>query len=99
VEITVCRDLPGSTARYGEPPRCRSLRRKVGRSTATSRLARCPARWVHAYHYLPNASGRNTRTFVGSYDFQLEKDEGTWRIRSFKYNLKLMDGNLTLESS
>ena len=52
-----------------------------------------------AYHYLPNASGRNTRTFVGSYDFELEKDGGAWHIRSFKYNLKFLDGNLNLESS
>ena len=31
-----------------------------------------------AFHYRPNASGRNTRTFVGSYDSHLRKDGGDW---------------------
>jgi hypothetical protein len=31
-----------------------------------------------ALHYLPNASGRNTRTFVGTYDLHLRKDGGDW---------------------
>jgi hypothetical protein len=52
-----------------------------------------------AFHYLPNDSGRNTRTFVGSYDFHLEKDGGAWLIRRFKFNLKFIDGNLNLESA
>ena len=50
-----------------------------------------------ASHYLPNATGRNTRRFVGSYDFQLEKEGPAWRIREFRFNLKYMDGNLQLE--
>ncbi|HEX9945602.1 MAG TPA: nuclear transport factor 2 family protein [Thermoanaerobaculia bacterium] len=50
-----------------------------------------------AFHYLPNDSGRNTRTFVGSYDFRLEKDSGAWRIRRFRFDLKYVDGNLQLE--
>ena len=50
-----------------------------------------------ASHYLPNASGQNTRLFVGSYDFRLEKDGAAWRIRQFRFNLKYMDGNLQLE--
>ncbi|HKI06731.1 MAG TPA: nuclear transport factor 2 family protein [Thermoanaerobaculia bacterium] len=56
-----------------------------------------------ASHYLPNATGRNTRFFVGSYDFYLEKDShlekdgAAWRIRQFRFNLKYMDGNLQLE--
>jgi hypothetical protein len=52
-----------------------------------------------AGHYLPNASGRNTRTFVGSYDFGLERHDGRWRISSFKFNLKYLDGNLDLENA
>ncbi|MGD8582818.1 MAG: nuclear transport factor 2 family protein, partial [Gammaproteobacteria bacterium] len=31
-----------------------------------------------ASHYLPNKSNRNTRTFVGSYEFQLLKEGGCW---------------------
>lgn len=51
-----------------------------------------------ASHYLPNPSGRNTRTFVGSYDFHLERDGAAWRISSFRFNLKYVDGNAQLEA-
>lgn len=50
-----------------------------------------------AYHYLPKQSGRSTRVFVGSYDFELERDSGRWRITSFRYDLKFIDGNRELE--
>jgi hypothetical protein len=50
-----------------------------------------------ASHYLPTKSGRNTRTFVGSYDFHLVKTDGVWWISAFKYNLKYIDGNPDLE--
>lgn len=52
-----------------------------------------------AFHYLPNKTNRNTRTFVGSYDFHLIKNEGKWKIDRFKFNLKFLEGNLDLESS
>ena len=52
-----------------------------------------------AIHYLPNPTGRNTRTFVGTYDFELERREGAWRITSFRFDLKFTEGNLELESS
>ena len=52
-----------------------------------------------AIHYLPNATGRNTRTFVGSYDFQLSCESGRWLITEMRFNLKWMDGNPDLESS
>ena len=52
-----------------------------------------------AFHYLPNKTKRNTRTFVGSYDFHLVKNEGQWKIDRFKFNLKFIEGNLDLESS
>jgi hypothetical protein len=51
-----------------------------------------------AYHYLPTRSGRNTRTFVGSYDFELEKHNDRWRITLFRFNLKFVDGNADLEA-
>jgi len=50
-----------------------------------------------ATHYRPTKSGRNVRTFVGSYDFRLARLEGRWRITSFRFNLKYVDGNLELE--
>lgn len=52
-----------------------------------------------ASHYLPNKSNKNTRTFVGSYEFTLLKDGGRWRISTFKFNLKFIDGNPDLENS
>jgi hypothetical protein len=50
-----------------------------------------------ASHYLPTRSGRNMRTFVGSYDFHLIKKDGVWWIDGFKFNLKYIDGNPDLE--
>jgi SnoaL-like domain len=50
-----------------------------------------------ASHYRPNPSGRNTRTFVGSYDFHLARSDGRWRIDLFRFNLKYLDGNLQLD--
>jgi hypothetical protein len=50
-----------------------------------------------ASHYLPNDTGLNTRTFVGSYDFHLARIDGVWRIDQFRFNLKYIDGNPDLE--
>ena len=49
-----------------------------------------------AFHYLPNTTGQNSRTFVGSYNFHLTKVGADWKIDIFKYNLKFIDGNLEL---
>jgi hypothetical protein len=51
-----------------------------------------------ASHYLPNKTNRNTRIFVGSYNFHLIKEGQIWRIDQFKFNLKYIDGNPNLES-
>ena len=50
-----------------------------------------------AYHFLPNDTGRNVRTFVGTYDIHLRKHGGSWRIDRLRYNLKFLDGNTDLE--
>ncbi len=50
-----------------------------------------------ATHYLPTKSGRNVRTFVGSYDFHLVRNDGVWWIDALKFNLKYIDGNKDLE--
>ena len=50
-----------------------------------------------AYHYRRTSSGKNTRVFVGSYDFHLLLDGGEWKIDLFRFNLKFIDGNLELE--
>jgi hypothetical protein len=52
-----------------------------------------------AWHYLPNKTNRNTRTFVGSYDIHLVKQDEEWKIDRFKFNLKFIDGNPDLETS
>jgi hypothetical protein len=51
-----------------------------------------------ALHYRRTASGRNTRTFVGSYDFTVVNERGdAWRISALRFNLKFIDGNANLE--
>ncbi len=52
-----------------------------------------------AWHYLPNKTNRNTRTFVGSYDVHLVVQDAEWKIDRFKFNLKFIDGNPDLEKS
>jgi hypothetical protein len=50
-----------------------------------------------ALHYRRSRSGRDTRTFVGSYDIGLLLRSGGWKIDRFRFNLKFLDGNLDLE--
>lgn len=65
-----------------------SIRPEDGEATASC--------YAIAYHYRRTASGRNTRVFVGSYDFHLIR-EGSWKIDLFRFNVKFVDGNLDLE--
>jgi hypothetical protein len=51
-----------------------------------------------AFHYKKTKSGKNTRTFVGSYNFHLTKIDSHWLIDSFRFNLKFIDGNSNLEN-
>ena len=50
-----------------------------------------------ASHFKKTSSGNNTRTFIGSYNLHLLKSNDIWKIDSFKFNLKYVDGNLNLE--
>jgi hypothetical protein len=50
------------------------------------------------FHYRKTKSGKNTRTFVGSYNFHLTKIESRWLIDSFRFNLKFIDGNTNMEN-
>jgi hypothetical protein len=50
-----------------------------------------------AYHYRKTRSGRNTRLFVGSYDFELRREAAGWKVTLFRFKLKFVDGNLELE--
>lgn len=50
-----------------------------------------------AYHFKLLESGRNTRTFVGTYEFDLERgSDDLWRITSFWFDCKFVDGNADL---
>ena len=63
--------------------------------------------WIHgdeadakayaiAYHYKKKLDNRNTRVFVGSYDYHLAKISGKWKIDLFRFNLQFIDGNKDL---
>lgn len=52
-----------------------------------------------ATHYFPNESGNNIWTVVGTYDFDLEKNDSGWRVKKMKYNFKYQDGNTDLPKS
>lgn len=49
-----------------------------------------------ATHYLPNESGQNLWTVVGTYDFRLANTPAGWKITAMTFHLKYQDGNLTL---
>ena len=50
-----------------------------------------------AYHFKASATNGKTRSFVGSYDLKAVNTQKGWRLSQFKYNLKFIDGNTTLE--
>ena len=56
---------------------------------------------IYAYavatHYKKNAVKGCTRIFVGSYDLKAVRTITGWRLSQFKYNLKYIDGNISLE--
>lgn len=49
-----------------------------------------------AFHYKKKPDGKNSRTFVGNYDYHFKKINGRWKIDLFRFNLKFIDGNLAL---
>ena len=56
---------------------------------------------IYAYavatHYKKAATNCNSRAFVGSYDLKAERTVADWRLSQFKYNLKYIDGNASME--
>ena len=50
-----------------------------------------------ATHYKKETTKGNTRTFTGSYDLNAERSPHGWRLSQFKYNLKYMEGNISME--
>jgi 3-phenylpropionate/cinnamic acid dioxygenase small subunit len=58
---------------------------------------RCYAIALH--HRAKIKAAEKTRRFVGSYEYELTDQQGSWRITSFKFLLKFIDGNLELEKA
>jgi hypothetical protein len=56
---------------------------------------------IYAYaiatHYKKTATKGNSRMFVGSYELKALKTVTGWRLSQFKYNLKYVDGNASLQ--
>ena len=50
-----------------------------------------------ATHYKKTATNGNTRVYTGSYDLKATRSDKGWRLSQFKYNLKYIDGNVSLE--
>lgn len=50
-----------------------------------------------ATQYATTVSGNNTRTFFGTYGIGLVKQDGVWKVNTFAFNLKMMDGNISFE--
>ena len=53
--------------------------------------------YATASHFKKTATRGQSRVFVGSYDMEARETPGGWRLTRFKYNLKYIDGNTTLE--
>ena len=56
---------------------------------------------IYAYavatHYKRAARKGSIRTFVGSYNLEAVKTKEGWRLDLFRYNLKYVDGNASME--
>ena len=50
-----------------------------------------------AIHCRSAATKGHTRRFVGSYNIEAVKTKSGWRLDLFRYNLKFMEGNVSLE--
>ena len=53
--------------------------------------------YATATHYKQSAKNGTTREFVGTYDLGFTKTDLGWRISSFTYQLKYMQGNIDLQ--
>ena len=50
-----------------------------------------------ALHYKKDATQGKTREFVGSYDLKAVYTDIGWRLKSFRYNVKFVNGNAELK--
>jgi hypothetical protein len=54
---------------------------------------------IALHHRARIKAAEKTRRFVGTYEYELANQQGSWRITSFKFLLKFIDGNLELEKA
>ena len=47
-----------------------------------------------SYHHRPARSGHSTRTFVGTYDLHLSREDPGWKIDRFRFDCKFVEGRL-----
>ncbi len=62
--------------------------------TDSQALVRC---YGVAFHHRSAAAGQKSRVFVGTYELSLVATGALWQINRLTFNLKFIDGNLTLE--
>ena len=49
-----------------------------------------------AHHSFPDSQARSPRSFVGSYDFELKRINGVWKITLIRFNCKFVHGGMTV---
>ena len=64
--------------------------------TASQAIVRC---YGVAFHHRAKANGLKTRLFVGTYELLLIPSVQGWLISQLAFQLKFIDGNLSLEAS
>ena len=52
-----------------------------------------------AFHHRSVTASSDTRTFVGSYDLHLVREQERWRIDLFRFRVAFVTGNLQLETA
>jgi hypothetical protein len=67
------------------------------RTSVAGDRARVRCYGVAFHHRAAIAAADKTRTFVGSYDLELARESGRWRISKLEFVLKFIDGNRELE--
>ena len=50
-----------------------------------------------AWHYKKDTTAGHTRSFTGSYDLRAKRTKQGWRLTTFKYNFKFVEGNVELK--
>ena len=46
-----------------------------------------------AHHYIEDLESDNVQCVIGTYDFELTRDDQAWKIMSMRFNFKFVSGN------